>query len=31
VIGATGGPLFGKPPWIDAFNVCRGSESVVPQ
>ena len=31
VIGAVGGPLFGKPPWIDGFDVCRGSESVIPQ
>ena len=28
VVAAIGGPLFGKPPWIDAFNVCRGGESV---
>ena len=31
VIGAIGGPLFGEPPWIDAFNVCRGDGSVIPQ
>ena len=31
VVGAIGGPLFGEPPWIDAFNVCRGSESVIPR
>jgi hypothetical protein len=31
VVAAIGGPLFGKPPWIDAFNVCRGSEAVIPQ
>lgn len=31
VVAAIGGPLFGKPPWIDAFNVCRGSESVIAQ
>ena len=29
VVGAIGGPLFGEPPWIDAFSVCRGSESVI--
>jgi hypothetical protein len=31
VIAAVGGPLFGKPPWIDGFDVCRGSASVTPQ
>jgi hypothetical protein len=30
VVAATGGPLFGEPPWIDAFNVCRVSGSVAP-
>lgn len=29
VVGAIGGPLFGKPPWVDAFNVCRGREAVI--
>jgi hypothetical protein len=31
VAGAIGGPLFGEPPWIDAFSVCRGSDSMIPQ
>ena len=31
VVGAIGGDLFGEPSWIDAFNVCRGSEAVIPQ
>jgi hypothetical protein len=31
VVAAIGGPLFGEPSWIDAFNVCRGSESVIRQ
>lgn len=27
----SGGPLFGAGPWVDAFNVCRGSEFVIPK
>ncbi len=30
IVAAIGGPLFGEPPWIDAFNVCRGPDAVVP-
>ena len=31
VVGAVGGPLFGKGAWIDGFNVCRGSDAVIAQ
>ena len=29
--GAVGGPKFRGPGWIDGFDVCRGSGSVIPQ
>ena len=31
MVAAIGGPWFAKGPWIDAFNVCLDSGSVVPQ
>ena len=31
VVAAIGGQYFGKPPWIDGYDVCGESDSVIPK